>query len=330
MASDNFEAQLESIRTGRGVEGSPMEVIPSLLRGAVRAREGKKLVAADLSQIELRVLAWIANSVPMLETFANDLDLYIAFAASMYNVAYEEVTKLQRQIAKPAVLSCGYGSGGGILTYDEAGDEIKTGLWGYAAGMGIDMSQEQAWEAVNKYRTTYPEVPRMWDALMEHIVGLMKEGDATRKVTSAPFPIAVTHWLHYTYFPGKMLRVMLPSGRWLTYLKPRLSQDYKGRAEITYDAKLGPNVIRRRLYGSLHFENLVQAIARDAFAVGMVRAHDAGFNIVLHTHDELVCEEDLTGHHNLTYLNNMMVSEISWCSDLPLKSDGWEGPVYKK
>jgi DNA polymerase bacteriophage-type len=322
MAVANFEEQLERIRNGRGCSGSPMEVIPGLLRGAIRAPEGKKLVAADLSQIELRVLAWLTDCKPMLQTFADNRDLYIDFGARMYGLSYDEVTKEQRQLAKPAVLSCGYGSGGGKLEYDESGDEVKTGLWGYADRMGIEMSCQQAWDAVNKYRAEYAEVPRFWDAVMRNITELMQEGDA--EIVGV-----YGRWferLYYRYFPGKMLRVMLPSGRWLTYLKPKLERS----GEVTFDAKLGGNIFRRRLYGSLHFENLVQAIARDVMAVGMVRAHDAGFHIVGHTHDELICLEDLTGHHNLTYLNNMMVSEISWCSDLPLKSDGWEGPVYKK
>lgn len=323
---ENFEQQLESIRTGNGVDGSPMEVIPSLLRGAFRAPAGKKFVAADLSQIELRVLAWLTDCKPMLKTFADNRDLYIDFGARMYGVDYDEVTKEQRQIAKPAVLSCGYGSGGGNLEYDESGDEVKTGLWGYAADMGVEMSRSQAWDAVSKYRAEYPEVPRMWEALMAHMVAILR-GDPS---AHSPFPVAENHWLYYKYSPGKMLRVLLPSGRWLTYLKPNLGKDDKGRPVITCDGKLHGQICRRRLYGSLHFENLVQAIARDVMAVGMVRAHDAGFHIVGHTHDELICLEDLTGHHNLTYLNNMMVSEISWCSDLPLKSDGWEGPVYKK
>ena len=331
MAVSSFEQQLESIRTGTGVDGSPMEVIPSLLRGAFRAPAGKKFVAADLSQIELRVLAWLTDCKPMLESFAADRDLYVEFAARLYNREYAELfaaykaedstAKFQRQIAKPAVLSCGYGSGGGNLEYDDSGDEVKTGLWGYAANMGIEMSRQQAWDAVMKYRAEYAEVPRFWDAVMSVITGLMREGDEKQQVVGVWF-----ERLYYRYFPGKMLRVMLPSGRWLTYLKPKLERS----GEVTFDAKLGGNIFRRRLYGSLHFENLVQAIARDVMAVGMVRAHDAGFHIVGHTHDELICLEDLTGHHNLTYLNSMMVSEISWCSDLPLKSDGWEGPVYKK
>jgi hypothetical protein len=86
--ADNFEQIVESVRSGFGMPDglSPMEHLPSCLRGAFRAPLGFQFVAADLSQIELRVLAWLTQCVPMLETFANDLDLYIAFASAMYNV----------------------------------------------------------------------------------------------------------------------------------------------------------------------------------------------------------------------------------------------------
>jgi DNA polymerase bacteriophage-type len=321
---DNYDALLDDIRSGRGVQGSPMEVIPSLLRGAFRAGPGKQFVAADLSQIELRVLAWLTGCAPMLKTFADNRDLYIDFAAKMYGVEYDDVTKLQRQMAKPAVLSCGYGSGGGNLEYDGSGDEVKTGLWGYADRMGIEMSREQAWDAVNKYRAEYAEVPRFWDAVMSVITGLMREGDESGEVCGVWF-----ERLYYRYFPGKMLRVMLPSGRWLTYLKPRLEQS-GWQQNVTFDAKLGGNIFRRRLYGSLHFENLVQAIARDVIAVGMVRATDAGLSLVGSAHDELISLELLTALDSLARLIKAMTDPIAWCDDLPLKADGWVGKVYRK
>jgi DNA polymerase len=321
MAAINYEEQLESVRNGEGVNGSPMDVIPSLLRGAFRAPEGFQFVAADLSQIELRVLAWITGSTPMMHVFENGLDPYIDFAAAWFNVAYEAVTKEQRQIAKPAVLSCGYGSGGGKLLYDADGNEVKTGLWGYAHNMGIQMTLPQAWEAVNAYRATYSEVVDFWNDSMAQIIGLLEAGNQNPKKTVS------VYWnrLLFKLWPGKMLRVMLPSGRWLTYLKPK----YDG-FEVTYDGKYQGNILRRRLYGSLFTENIVQAIARDVMAVGMVRAYDAGFKLVGHTHDEIIALAPVNSEYTIERLNDLMTQPIEWCADLPLKSDGWEGPVYKK
>ena len=124
---------------------------------------------------------------------------------------------------------------------------------------------------------------------------------------------------------------MLPSGRWLTYLKPKLERS----GEVTFDAKLGGNIFRRRLYGSLHFENLVQAIARDVMAVGMVRATDAGIPLVGHTHDELIglVLAELAERMKCL-LTKSMSDPIDWADGLPLKvdpdKDAWVGDVYRK
>jgi DNA polymerase len=127
---------------------------------------------------------------------------------------------------------------------------------------------------------------------------------------------------------GKLLYVILPSGRRLHYLRPAILGN-----DITYEG-LNPKTKqwgRRKLYGSLLVENIVQAIARDVLAVGMVRAHEAGFCVVAHTHDELLCEVSvLDKRRNLTYLINLMTAPISWADGLPIKAEGWTGEVYRK
>jgi DNA polymerase len=313
------EQLAELIRSGQGVPGNPMEVIPSLLRASFRAPAGKKFVCADLSQIELRVLAWLTDCKPMLDAFAADRDLYVEFGSKMYRVDYDLVTKQQRQIAKPAVLSCGYGTGAGMLKIDQNGDEFKSGLWGYAESMGVAMTQDEAHDAVQLYRSVYPEIPRFW-YFMEDRIGAMIEQDFAQSVQMERLVVGL--------LPKKLLYVTLPSGRRLHYLRPVILGD-----DITFE---GQNSVtkqwgRRKLYGSLLTENIVQAIARDILAVGMVRAHDAGFEIVAHTHDELLCEIDvLDNRRNLSYLSNMMTTEIEWAKGLLIKAEGWEGDVYRK
>jgi DNA polymerase len=318
VASD-VEALAESIRSGQGVPGNPMEVIPSALRAAFRAPRGKKFVCADLSQIELRVLAWLTDCKPMLDAFAADRDLYVEFGSKMYRVDYDLVTKQQRQIAKPAVLSCGYGTGAGMLKIDQNGDEFKSGLWGYAESMGVAMTQDEAHDAVQLYRSVYPEIPRFW-YFMEDRIGAMIEQDFAQSVQMERLVVGL--------LPKKLLYVTLPSGRRLHYLRPAILGN-----DITFE---GQNSVtkqwgRRKLYGSLLTENIVQAIARDILAVGMVRAHESGFDIVAHTHDELLCEVNvLDNHRNLAYLSNMMTTEIEWAKGLLIKAEGWEGEVYRK
>lgn len=307
------------IKAGKPIENA-MKVVPSCLRCAFRAPAGKHFVCADLSQIELRVLAWLTNCKPMLDAFANDLDLYIDFASRMYHVAYDNVTKAQRQIAKPAVLSCGYGSGGGMIQIDKNDDEIKTGLWGYAEGMGVAMTQQEAQDAVFLYRQSYPQVPRYWYGIDDYAKWLGKQ--------EKPQELTFNKRIKLGIYPHKLLYIVLPSGRRMNYIRPTLLDDqlfYEGQNTVTHQW------CRRRLYGSLLTENIVQAVARDVLAVGMLRAHEAGFTIVAHTHDELLCEEDsLDKRRNMTYLVDMMTRPIEWADGLLMKADAWEGEVYRK
>jgi hypothetical protein len=165
----DVEQTAASIRAGAGVEGNVMEIIPSCLRAAFAAPPPTQFICADLSQIELRVLAWLTSCSPMLEAFAAERDLYIEFAAQMYRTPYDQVTKLQRQIAKPAVLSCGYGTGGGELREDKKGDSYKSGLWGYAESMGVSMTQAEAQDAVYLYRSIYPQIQAYWYSIEDTV-----------------------------------------------------------------------------------------------------------------------------------------------------------------
>jgi hypothetical protein len=149
----DVEQTAASIRAGAGVEGNVMEIIPSCLRAAFAAPPPSQFICADLSQIELRVLAWLTSCSPMLEAFAADRELYTEFGAAWYGVPYEQVTKLQRQNSRSRPsCQCGYGAGGGEQRVDKKGDEYKSGLWGYAESMGVSMTQAEAHDAVYLYR----------------------------------------------------------------------------------------------------------------------------------------------------------------------------------
>jgi DNA polymerase len=185
--------------------------------------------------------------------------------------------------------------------------------------MGVAMTQDEAHEAVQLYRSVYPEIPRFWYGIEDAVRAMFGPAiPSLNKFGRLPFGL----------IPGKLLWVGLPSGRRLHYLRPALLGD-----DITFEGQ-NPKTKqwgRRKLYGSLLTENIVQAIARDILAVGMVRAHESGFDIVAHTHDELLCEVNvLDNHRNLAYLSNMMTTEIEWAKGLLIKAEGWEGDVYRK
>ena len=139
----------------------------------------KHLVVCDLGSIETRGTLWVAGDPALDRVFGAGLDAYVDFGTHLYGKPYQDLDpkqkgisddekedrKLKRQKAKPAVLGCGYGLGGGDWGLDKNGDEIKTGLWGYAENMGTEISKEFSHECVQKYRRAYPAVPKAWRSL---------------------------------------------------------------------------------------------------------------------------------------------------------------------
>jgi DNA polymerase len=299
--------------------GPPLEVVSSCLRSAFRAPEGSRFVVCDLSQIEVRVLAWLASCKLLNQQLQED-DPYILFAAqSLYSKPTTEVTKQERQIAKSAVLGAGFGIGGGEIKQDKNGDEYKSGLWGYAQNMGVEMTQDEAIKAVAAYRASYPEIPMYWKSIQNAALTALQDGTT------------VDFWpLQIGAVPGKLLWIQLPAGRRLNYVRAKveLNGDWP---QITYEGRQtqgGWGTVRT--YGGRLVENVVQAIARDVLAEGMLRAHEMGFEIVGHTHDEIICLTPNDSRHNLTSLTDAMISPIDWAPGLLLKAEGYEGTVYKK
>jgi DNA polymerase len=299
--------------------GPPLEVVSSCLRSAFRAPEGSRFVVCDLSQIEVRVLAWLASCKLLNQQLQED-DPYILFAAqSLYSKPTSEVTKQERQIAKSAVLGAGFGIGGGEIKKDKNGDEYKSGLWGYAQNMNVEMTQEEAIKAVVAYRASYPEIPMYWKSLQNACLTALQDGTT------------VDFWpLQIGAVPGKLLWIQLPAGRRLNYVRAKveLNGDWP---QITYEGRQtqgGWGTVRT--YGGRLVENVVQAIARDVLAEGMLRAHEMGFEIVGHTHDEIITLVPDSSRLNLTQLTDCMISPIDWAPGLLLKAEGYEAVTYKK
>jgi DNA polymerase len=288
------------------------------IRSCFQAPEGYKFVVADLAAIETRVLAWLTQCPTLLSVFAEGRDPYVDFAAFMYRCRPEDVTKDMRQIAKSAVLGCGYMLSGGEECVDKNGDEYKSGLWGYAENMGIQMPQATAHDAVLAYRERYREVVDFWYKIEDAAVNAVWSGGMNGGVNGISFGSV----------PGKVLYATLPSGRRLHYLNPKLGPGKYKRPELTHETHgTTTGWIREKMYGGIWTENAVQAIARDVLAVGMLRAAQAGFTIVGHCHDELVCLETCD---RLEELIHCMTAPMPWALDLPLAAEGYSAKIYRK
>ena len=150
----------------------------------------------------------------LLKVFRDGLDAYKDFATEIYQVAYEFVTKVMRKMAKPATLGAGYRLGGGDLKGDK-----KTGLWGYAENMGVDMTRKEAHSHVRTFRRVYPEIPKTWYALEDAIKQTIRTGRPTT-AAKCKFRIVQSTRVNKT----KFLLCELPSGRCIYYHRPMIKR----------------------------------------------------------------------------------------------------------
>lgn len=311
----------------------PLDALAGLVRSAVRAPKGKKLVVCDLASIESVVIGWVSRCERLLNVFREGKDAYKDFATELYQVTYEEVTKQMRKRAKPATLGAGYRLGGGDIKEGK-----KTGLWGYAENMGIDMDRKDAHKSVATFRRVYKEIPQCWYDLEDAIKTVIRKG-GTRTVGPVKF-----------YLTKPYLICELPSGRCLYYKNPKIRREkMKGvdkktgeeyeytKDSISYMGKIqnGNTWTRINSHGGKFIENIVQAIARDILREGMIACHKAGFTLIAHVHDEIVALE-AANDNELTYgfMRRLMIKKRKWMSsggtEMPLNAEGSEMKFYMK
>ncbi len=308
--------------------GEQMDAVAGCVRSSIQAGEGKTLVVEDLASIESVVIGWLTDCERLLNVFRSGKDAYKDFATEMYGIPYEQVTKLQRTNAKPATLGAGYRLSGGHLV-----DGKKTGLWGYAENMGIKLSKEESHKAVDTFRSVYKEIPQFWYAIEDTIERAMVAGGRAVKLGPLTFQIR-----------KPFLVVTLPSGRPMYYYKLQIRKEEREgrygtytRNIITYMGKdqITQQWTRIESHGGKFIENFVQALARDLLCYGMIVAHDDGFNLIGHVHDELISEErkgdNYYTHNRLGWCMTTGVHERwPWTQTIPLGSAGYEDTIYKK
>lgn len=301
--------------------GEPMLALVGCIRSSIRAPKGQELRVCDLSSIETAVIASTTGCQRLLKVFADGKDPYKDFGTVLYSKPYDEVTKQERTNSKPAVLGSGYRLGGGALREGK-----RTGLWGYAENMGVNLTQEEAVRATELFRETYHEIPKFWYQLERAIELCIIKG-----VTTTAGPVKFIRADNY-------LKVVLPSGRIMHYYKPMIikkvppwgGEPKKNFSYMGQDQKT-KKWVRIVSHGGKMLENLVQAIARDILKEGMLNAHKAGFNIIGHVHDEIITLQNILDKiHTVDFLRECMIKRAPWYKDIPLNAAGWSGPFYMK
>jgi DNA polymerase bacteriophage-type len=318
----------------------------------------------------------------------NGRDPYLAFACKMYACTYDPIyadykgkngkerkgaAKRKRQIAKPGVLGAIYRLSGGGWGWSrdsykdhneqcdakmpgigkkrclcpEVRDKIKIGFWGYAEAMNVDITQEQAHEVVRIFRESYPEIPKFWRLLEEAVADVMHPDHLCTVRKVGPGGCVVIDRLN---IEGRrpIMRMQLPSGRYLHYVDARLEStlmpwkgmDDDGNEINVYRDSLiyaGTNQKTKQwgiwvaTHGGKLFENLTQAVARDILAVKLLEFEERGLEIVGHVHDEgiaLVIDDLLSP--TVEDMVDMMSKEVDWAPGLLLGADGFEDLFYHK
>ena len=284
---------------------STPEVLSELIRTAFVAKPGCRFIVSDFSAIEARVMGYLAGEGWVMEEFRGAGKIYEQTASKMFHIPIEEITKGSpyRARGKVASLACQYGGAEGAL--------VSMGALNF-------VEEEELKGLVQSWRTANPHIVNYW----YEIDGAVKAAVKERKMTKVGM---VT-----VYYQSGMLKIALPSGRVLSYVRPRMTVNRFGSESVSYEG-IGTNRKWTRIesYGAKFCENIVQATARDVLAEAMLRLEKKGFDIVCHIHDEVVLEVP-EGASSVEEVNGIMAVCPDWCEGLPLKAAGFESPFYKK
>ena len=329
------------------VTDNVMELTSSSIRGCIIAPPGKKLVVADLANIEGRVQAWLANEEWKLRAFRDfdtgtGPDLYKLAYSKSFGIPPDQVDGDQRQVGKVQELALAYEGGVGAFAT-------------FAAGYGIDLDDladkvlpeapEEVIAAADRYlervkkdkkemhglsddafvacdtlkrmwREAHPSISNYWGRLKNAVVQALYTRGETYITLSLKIK-ASKNWLFIT----------LPSGRTLCYPSPKIidgSITYMGLDQFTR------KWVRQHTHGGKLFENLCQAIARDVMAANMPAIEVAGYAITLSVHDELITETPDSPEFNSDHLSQLLAATPWWAPDMPLAAAGFETYRYKK
>lgn len=294
------------------------DALSQLVRTAFIPSEGNKLVVADFSAIEARVIAWLAGETWVNEVFATHGKIYEATASNMFHVPFEKIKKGNpeyslRQKGKVATLALGYQGGVGALI---AMNAVKMGI-----------PEDELPDIVNRWRRANPNIVGLWSAVDSALINVISTAE----------PQVIHKGVRFEFvgdntYNQRFLTVELPSGRKLYYADPRIVEGgsrfgndavfYKSLNQTTKKYELTAT------YGGKMTENIVQAIARDCLAETLTRLNNKKLNYIFHVHDEVIIDasKDLT----VDYVCDLMSEPIHWAKGLVLRAAGFESEYYMK
>ena len=274
----------------------------SALKYAIKAPAGWKMIDSDSSQIEARVLAWLAEQNDLVDAFERKEDVYKKMAAAIYDKEEADITKDERFVGKTTILGAGYGMG---ATKFQA--QLKT--------FGVDLPAEECQRIIKVYRETYEWIPTLW----------RRAGDMLDVILNDQYA---------EFGRDKLLKVegkkgiRLPNGLYIKYPNLRKIKNDEGKYEYVYDTKKGKATVPNRIYGGKVVENICQALARIAIGEQMLQVAKK-YKVVMTVHDAIACivpdHEEQTA---LEYVEMCMRMRPKWALELPLNCEAGSADSY--
>lgn len=345
-----IDAGIEALRAGCAhlTTDNVMELVSSAIRSCIVSPPGKKLVVADLSNIEGRVQSWLANEEWKLQAFRDfdakeGPDLYKLAYAKSFGIKPEAVTDDQRQVGKVLELSMGYEGGVGAfatfagaygINLDNLAEKVLLDapealvakaddflLWFKKEKRSRYGLSDDAFVACDVFkrmwRDAHPNIAGYWRKLKD--VAARAIANRGNTINELGLRVRATK---------SWLVVGMPSGRSLCYPSPKIDEDgalsYMGIDQYTR------KWTRIHTHGGKLFENLCQAVARDIMAANMPAIEAAGYQIVLTVHDEIIAEAPDKPQYNAKHLASLLAANPEWAPDIPLAAAGFDTYRYRK
>ena len=312
-----IEAAIAAVSTGdyehvRGLYPRALCVLGDLNRSLITAAPGKKLIGADFSAIESRILAYVADERWKLDAYRKfDAtqdprdEPYCVLACRMLGLPEGSITKdsPERKYGKTGDLACGYMGGANAIE-------------NFAPGVFSETEKERIKAA---WRAAHPKTREFWYGIDRAAWQAVHERGRVVPCGPVAFKCA-----------GAFLLLKLPSGRRLSYPQPQI----KIKGDETFVSYMDNSEGRwrecrngRGAYGGVWTENIVSAISRDILSEALVRCEAAGFALVLHVHDEIVAEVP-ADFNDLEQFTRLMTCVPSWAPTLPIAANAWSGPRF--
>lgn len=298
------------------IYGDIMEALKAAARGMIYAPTGYTFTSADYSQIEARIVMWVANDPIGLADFREDKKVYELMAAEIFVCNMESIIKgsFERDVGKETVLGCGFGMG----------EEKFRGQ--ALSNRGLIIPQKISKKAVKAYRARYKRVPEAWKEC---------ETAAFRAIRNKGRKFYACGGKYCFYYANDALNNKLPSGRTIKYPEARIGvvqKKWGAQETILYrtwkeTAKAGHKWVWADIWGGVFFQHGVQGIAGDVMATGLLNVENEGYNVLLTVHDEGLSLNRVGFGDEDEYIE-LLCDADEWADGIPLKAEAWTGRRY--